>query len=311
MQLIRIILLLFSLSATAVLAQKSQVTILIDAGHGGSDPGHLSNNKAHMPEKELNLLIANKLGFYLENLLQHVQIIYTRKTDEFVSLDDRVSLANDKNVDLFISIHCNANEKTKIHGTESHVHSFDSKKSVKLAKNFEKEFSGRAGRNSRGVKNNDDREHSLQVLKYTKMTSVLVECGFLTNTAEANYLNTEHGQDIIASALFRGVRSYLQDEYPSISFIPKKKEEPKETASTDKGTKYYVQITSSADVIDTEHESFQRTGEKVIREKLNTTNKYKYRYLIGSYETKEEAKTVLEKVKKKGFPDAIIIQKKE
>lgn len=311
MQLVRILLLWACVIATTGLAQKTSVTVLIDAGHGGSDPGHLSSNKAHLSEKEINLLIANKLGSYLENLLQHVNVVYTRTGDEFVSLDDRVKLANEKNVDIFISIHCNANAKHKIHGTESHVHTFTSKKSVKLAKSFEKEFAARAGRHSRGVKDNDDREHSLQVLKYTKMTSVLVECGFLTNTAEANYLNTEHGQDIIASALFRGIRGYLQDEYPSISFVPSKKDEAKPGSTAEKGKKFYVQITSSIDVIDTEHESFQRTGEKVIREKLNTSGKYKYRYLIGGYASKETANEVLEKVKKKGFPDAIIVEKKE
>lgn len=308
MQLVRFLILAACLLPLALQAQKTRVSILIDPGHGGIDPGHLSNNAGHMQEKELNLLIAQKLGYYLTQNLQNVDVTYTRSSDESVSLDARVDQANTANVDYFISIHCNASEKTKCHGTESHVHTFDSKKSVALAKLFEKEFAGRAGRSSRGVKDNGDREHTLQVLKYTKMTSVLVECGFMTNAAEDNYLNSDRGQEIIASALFRGLRAHLQKEYPSIAFLKTETKDAKPAEASKTGS-YYIQITSSREVIDTDHASFKRTGEKVIREKLNTTSAYKYRYLIGSYKTKQEAKAVLEKVKGKGFPDAIIIEK--
>lgn len=305
MQLIRLFFFLAVLFPVAVQAQKTRISILIDPGHGGTDPGHMSHNANHLKEKELNLLIAQKFGAYLLQNLQNVDINYTRSEDAFVSLDARVEQANAAGVDYFISVHCNASEKLKCHGTETHVHTFDSKKSVALAKSFEKEFSGRAGRTSRGVKDNGDREHTLQVLKYTKMTSVLVECGFLTNTAEANYLNTDYGQEIIASALFRGLRAHLQKEYPSITFV-KSDAKPAEASKTGN---YSVQITSSKEVIDTEHESFKKTGETVTREKLNTSSAYKYRYTIGSFKTKKEAKAILEKVKNKGFPDAIIIEK--
>ncbi len=308
MQLVRLLLFSVLLFPVTVGAQKTRVSILIDPGHGGSDPGHLSANADHMQEKELNLLIAQKLGYYLSQNLQNIDVTYTRSSDESITLDARVDQANTANVDIFISVHCNASDKAKCHGTESHVHTFDSKKSVALAKLFEKEFSGRAGRSSRGVKDNGDREHTLQVLKYTKMTSVLVECGFMTNTSEANYLNTDRGQDIIASAMFRGLRAHLQKEYPTIAFL-KKESKPANAAEASKTGNYYIQITSSREVIDTDHESFKKTGEKVIREKLNTSSAYKYRYLIGSYKTKQDAKTVLEKVKGKGFPDAIIIEK--
>lgn len=305
MQFIRFFLVLILLSSSYSFAQKSKITVVIDPGHGGSDPGHLSVNKNHLPEKDLNLIIAKKVGTYLSDLLQNVEVIYTRTDDSFVSLEDRVEIANAKNVDYFISIHCNANERSKIKGTESHVHTMSSKKSVKLARSFEKEFAGKAGRNSRGVKDNDDREHSLQVLKFTKMTSVLVECGFLTNPSEANYLNTTDGQDILASAIYRGFKHFVMKEHPSITFLKTPKKEEFTTATGN----YYVQITSSKSPIDTEHESFKKTGETVIREKLATTSAFKYRYIIGSFDSKTSAKEVLDKVKKKGFPDAIIIQK--
>lgn len=288
-------------------AQKDKLVVVIDAGHGGSDPGHLSENKKHLPEKDLNLLIAKKVGNYLEQNLNNITVVYTRTDDLFLTLDQRVEKANAVKCDYFISIHCNANQRQKVHGTETHVHTMSSKKAVGLARTLEKEFSGKAGRNSRGVKDNGDREHSLQVLKYTEMTSVLIECGFLTNLNEAAYLNTTDGQDIIASAIFRGFRTFVQKEHPNISFL--KNAPSKKNETSQKGT-YYVQITSSKEVIDTNHDSFKRTGEKIIREKLNTSSAYKYRYIIGGFSSKEEAQNILQKVKKNGFPDALIFEKK-
>jgi N-acetylmuramoyl-L-alanine amidase len=294
--------------------KKEKVTVVIDPGHGGSDPGHLSENKNHLAEKELNLLISKKVGNYLEKYLKNVKVVYTRTDDTFPTLDDRVDLANSMGVDYFISVHCNANHKKTVHGTESHVHSLTSKKSVALAKEFEKEFSTRAGRKSRGVKDGNDREHSLQVLKYTNMTSVLVECGFLTNEKEANYLNTSSGQDILASAIFRGFRTQVFKDHPNISFTKStsdmeaddKKE--KENEEKSESGSFQIQLMSSKEPIDTEHESFKKTGLEITRTKLNTTSSYKYKYTSGPYTEKSKAEKDLEKAKKGGFKDAYIIK---
>jgi N-acetylmuramoyl-L-alanine amidase len=302
--------LLFSLTA---FAQSNKITVVIDAGHGGTDPGHLSKNKNLLPEKDINLLIANKFGAYIDQYLTNVTVLYTRTDDRFVSLDDRVFKANSIKADYFISIHCNANDRGMVHGTESHVNTMSATKSVQLAKIMEQEFSSRAGRHSRGVKDSQDREHSLQVLKYTSMTSVLLECGFLTNEKEAKYLNTTEGQAILASAIFRGFRTFIQGEYPSISFIKTQKMEPV-VASTGNNrtdpaaTKFSIQIMSSKEPIDTEADNFKKLGEKVIRQKVTSSSAYQYRYLVGSFARKEEGSVILKKVQANGFKDAIIIQ---
>lgn len=80
-------------------------TIVIDAGHGGKDPG--CNGVTHK-EKDVALAVALKLGKLIEDNLKDVKVIYTRKTDVFVELEDRAQIANENNADLFISIHCNA-----------------------------------------------------------------------------------------------------------------------------------------------------------------------------------------------------------
>lgn len=285
------------------------VTILIDPGHGGSDPGHESLNSSHLPEKDLNLLIAKKFGDYLTGKLENVKVLYTRTDDSFPTLDERVKMANSNDVDYFISIHCNGSPNTAICGTESHVHSMSSLKSVKLAKEFEREFSGKAGRQSRGVKDTEDREHTLQVLKFTNMTSVLVECGFLTNAKEAAYLNTTHGQEILASALFRGMRTFLKAQHPGTNFT---RGRSGTTASSGKtgGTEssYTIQIMSSKEEISTNAAMFRKLSKTVKREKVASTG-YRFRYVTGSFFSEEEAEKYRDEVRKRGFPDAIVVKK--
>ena len=99
-----------TVSSNGLFAQ-SKITLVIDAGHGGNDPGHLSSNENHLPEKALNLIISKLVGQYIDQNLTNVEVIYTRKDDSYVSLDDRVEKANTSNATYFISIHCNANEK--------------------------------------------------------------------------------------------------------------------------------------------------------------------------------------------------------
>jgi N-acetylmuramoyl-L-alanine amidase len=291
-------------TSMSVVGQTKQVVLVIDAGHGGKDPGHETSISGHLDEKELNLKIANYLGGYIDKYLQNVKVIYTRTTDATVSLDDRVDLANNSSADYFISIHCNGNERTTIRGTESHVHSMTASKSVSLARKIESQFSSRAGRHSRGVKDKADLTHSLQVLKFTNMTSVLVECGFITHTAEANYLNSTHGQEIIASAIFRAFRGFIQSEHPGTEFV-----KSESTTSTSASTgKYSIQIMSSKSAIEVDDASFKRLKMKVERKKLDTSSAYKYIYYVGDYSSKEEAKKALPDVQKRGFSDAIIIQ---
>ncbi|MCR9171511.1 MAG: N-acetylmuramoyl-L-alanine amidase [bacterium] len=304
-------LLLFSVlcATSSVVAQNKTVTLVIDPGHGGDDPGHLPNNTNLLPEKDLNLKIATYLGGYIEKYLQNVKVVYTRTTDVYPSLDDRVDKANNLNADFFISVHCNGNERTSVRGTETHVHSMDLKNSVSLAKAIEYQFSKRAGRKSRGVKDQRDLQHSLQVLKFTNMTSVLVECGFLTNDAEAAYLNTTYGQEIIASAIFRAFRSTIESQYPGTQFR-KSADSTTTTTTATTSTQYTIQIASSKSPIDPKKDPQMRKLElEVSRKELNTSSAYKYIYLAGSFDSKEGAKQALEGVKSSGFRDAIIVSK--
>ena len=92
-------------------------TVVIDAGHGGKDKGCLGSKSY---EKDVALAIALKLGVYLEETFPDLNVIYTRKTDVFVELQDRASIANKAKADLFICIHANAGS-TSAYGTETWV----------------------------------------------------------------------------------------------------------------------------------------------------------------------------------------------
>ena len=281
--------------------------MVIDPGHGGYDPGHLSTSPFLKTEKELNLKIAMFLGEYIEKYLQNVKVVYTRTTDVYPTLDERVSKANSINADYYISVHCNGNERRSIHGTESHVHAMSLSKSVALAREIEAQFAQRAGRKSRGVKDEKDLQHSIQVLKYTNMTGVLVECGFLTNDKEAEYLNTTAGQEIIASAIFRGFRSVIVKEFPTISFIRSAPNSPTQSEVV-ANAGYTIQIASSRDPIDTNDSRFKALKMDVNRVELNTTSAYKYIYTVGSYSSKTDAKSELPQIQSHGYNDAIVIK---
>jgi N-acetylmuramoyl-L-alanine amidase len=95
-------------------------TIVIDAGHGGHDPGCISYGK-DIYEKDICLKIAKKLGNKITDSMPGTNVIYTRTTDKFVPLWQRAAIANQNNADLFISVHCNAHAQSAFHGTETYV----------------------------------------------------------------------------------------------------------------------------------------------------------------------------------------------
>ena len=95
--------------------------VVLDAGHGGKDPGAMGTGRYKKTEKDIALDVTLKLGQYIENEFKDVKVVYTRIDDSFPSLNDRTSLANNVDADLFISIHCDSFTKNTAKGTSSHV----------------------------------------------------------------------------------------------------------------------------------------------------------------------------------------------
>jgi N-acetylmuramoyl-L-alanine amidase len=269
-----------------------EIILVIDPGHGGKDPGKPKANKGTLDEKNINLAIALKVGGYVKSNIPNVKVLYTRTTDVYLSLSDRTDFANRNKADVFISIHANSNPKSHIQGTETHIYSHKHTASKQLATLIEKEFAEKAARKSRGVIDATQRGHNLYVTQYVKMPSVLVETGYLTNPQEEEYLNSEWGQVIIASAIYRGLKTFV------------KTAPPKEDRS-----KYYkVQILASSKPVKINASQFGELEDQVIEITGNAQDKYRYKYMVGREYDMERAKILLKKVKNKGFDGAFIVE---
>jgi len=240
-------LLLLSFTEVNVIDNKIS-TIVIDAGHGGKDPG---TSGLFSKEKDIALDIALELGKTINKYLDDVEVIYTRDDDSFPSLNERANIANAKNADLFISIHCNsAPYSSKVHGTETYVMGLKrSGSNFEVAKrensvilmedNYEAHYDGFDPNSPESLilfslyqnaylenslklaQNIEDqfktrvgrnsrgvKQAPLVVLWKTSMPSILVETGFLSNKNEEKYLNDELGKTYIAHGIFRAVRDY-------------------------------------------------------------------------------------------------------
>lgn len=221
--------------------------VVIDAGHGGHDPGAIGKNSK---EKDIALAIALKLGNYIKANFKDVKVIYTRDTDVFVELWRRSDIANKANADLFISIHCNAVDNPKPYGTETYVMGLHkSKANLDVAKkensaillennsnenynNFKPnstesyilfslyqsafrdqsiDFAKKVEidfKNRVGRHSRGVQEAGYLVLWKTTMPSVLIETGFVSNANEEKFLLSEKGQDYIASGIYRAFKQY-------------------------------------------------------------------------------------------------------
>ena len=226
-------------------------TVVIDAGHGGHDPGALGQQTK---EKNINLAIALKLGNLIKSSLRDVKVIYTRDADYFVELYRRAGLANESKADLFISIHCNANKNHSLKGAETYVMGLHkSEANLNIAKlenaaillesDYQASYNGfdpnsdesyiifslnqnlnldqstdfaaaiQAQMEERvGMSNRGVRQAGFLVLYKTTMPSVLVETGYLSNPGEEKFLASSKGQDFIASAIFRAFKDVARHD---------------------------------------------------------------------------------------------------
>ena len=117
--------------------EKKEFVLVIDAGHGGKDPGAIGRKGTR--ESNVNLSVAKQLGSLIESKYPEVKIIYTRKTDVYVSLMGRATIANKAKADLFISIHSNASKNRNARGCETFTLGAGSSAEAKAAAKYENE----------------------------------------------------------------------------------------------------------------------------------------------------------------------------
>ena len=256
--------LLFSIDASAF-------TVVLDAGHGGKDPGALGT---YSKEKNINLNVVLKLGKLIEQNCRGVKVIYTRKTDKFIELYERAEIANNAKADLFISVHTNstasgntargsetyslslerANANLEVVKRENSVIQYETNRQRYAAMTVESAIMNeiiqgnnmrtsalfaksiqdeyvRTGRPNKGV-----HQAGFYVLRCTAMPSVLTELGFINTPSEEAYLNSEQGINELATCIYNAFRKYISPilrdmDTPDIQ--PQHDEKPASEASAD------------------------------------------------------------------------------
>lgn len=195
--------------------QVEQPCVVIDAGHGGDDPGKIGINDAL--EKDINLKIAFLVRDYLEQ--NDVKVIMTRETDaglydagasnkKVQDMKRRLAIIEDAKPRVTVSIHQNSYPEEYVHGAQVFYYN-GSTEGQKLAESIQTQFVKKVDpENKRQIKAND----SYYLLKKTATPIVIVECGFLSNREEAELLCREEYQEKAAWAIYMGIIRYLNDK---------------------------------------------------------------------------------------------------
>lgn len=258
-----------------VVAADKPYTVVIDAGHGGKDPGAIGRISK---EKDLNLSVALLAGKKIANLYPEVKVLYTRSTDVFLPLQSRADFVNRNNADLFICIHTNSAENRDAKGAETFVlgtEKMDANLDVAMRENaviklesdyqttyqgfdpnsvdsyimfelMQNQYMDQSLRFAELMQNQfinvnhrvdrGVRQAAFWVLLKSACPSVLVEMGFISNRAEENYLASKAGQDSIAQAI---CEAFAGVYHPKVALQEMSKETPKAEP------RYAVQILAS------------------------------------------------------------------
>ena len=184
----------------------SKITIAIDPGHGGNQPGAVypDENGNDVKEKDLTLPMSLMLADILEE--RGYNVVLTRTGDDSVSLADRAKMANAAQAEVFVSIHCNALDRTDYEGIFTYYYP-NSTRGEALAKQVQAGVVASTGGIGRGTPS-----ANFQVLRETTMPAVLVETGFMTHPGELARLCDPDYQQKIAQGIADGVEAYLKAE---------------------------------------------------------------------------------------------------
>ncbi len=221
--------------------------VVIDAGHGGHDPGAVGKKSK---EKDIVLTLALKLGKMIESNFSDVKVVYTRKTDEFIELYRRAQIANEIHADLFISLHINSNDSPTPYGFETYVMGLHkSQANLEVAKkenaailledNYKASYDGFDPNSPEAsiifslyqnafldqsldlsmriqqqfmkrIKSRDKgvKQAGFLVLYKTAMPAILIESGFISNPEEEEYIISEKGKNNIVLSIFEAFKDY-------------------------------------------------------------------------------------------------------
>lgn len=317
-------------------------TIVIDAGHGGKDPG-CHGSSAH--EKNVCLAMALELGRKIKEGYPEIKVVFTRDKDVFVELDDRAKIANKANADLFICIHANSASATA-YGTETYVlglHKTDAQAKIADRENSTIYLEADKGEKYKDFDMSPDaiiarqlqlsvfldqsilfadklqsefksigrfdrgvKQAGFLVLYKTTMPSVLIETGFLTNKEEEKFLADSAGQKKIAGAMFIAFEKY-KAELEGVDYKTRGKQEETDNADVEKKelndkVVFRIQIETSETKIAANSSRFKK--HEVFEYQQDKLYKYTVGEFIGDFSA---ANTYKNELRQKEFPNAFVV----
>ena len=204
--------------AVATTGAEAQKTVIIDAGHGGEDPGKVSSY-SDLKEKDINLKIAFKVKELLEK--EKYKVILTREEDKLVYTDgttniyekrkqdltQRKKTMDEGGADIVVSIHLNGFPEAKYHGAQT-FYPPNSEKSLKLAGSLQKSL--RELVDPENKREPQEKKDPIVILKELVTPTAIVECGFLSNAEEEKKLATDEYQSKLAAAIVDGINNYFK-----------------------------------------------------------------------------------------------------
>ncbi|AWM14926.1 N-acetylmuramoyl-L-alanine amidase [Flavobacterium sp. NRK F10] len=328
---------------------KNKFKIVLDAGHGGKDPG---NSYHGYVEKNIALATTLLVGKYLDKY-PDIEILYTRKTDVFIELKDRPKLANENNADLFVSIHCNSVKNLAPFGTETFVMGLNRSSTnlevakqensvILLEKDYKEKYNGFDPNKpetliglkilqeeyldqsialasiietkfTKKLKRNSRgvKQSPLWVLDASYMPSVLIELGFLSNKTEGSYLNSTKGKEEMAQAIVDAVLEYKKEYFDSSS--SEKSNTVQEANDTVKTTTVSKKgITFKVQIAASGRKLETRSSNfKGLKNISREQSGSLYKYFYGSEDSYDEAQDRLKEAKAKGYSTAFIVAYKD
>jgi N-acetylmuramoyl-L-alanine amidase len=334
--------LFFIVGNQTINAQDKIYTVVLDAGHGGTDPGNLGNG---FKEKNIALKVTLKVGEILKKQ-KKIKVVYTRNKDVFIELWKRGDIANNVKADLFVSLHCDSHT-TNAYGAGTFVlGARGNKKNLAIAKRensvilLEKDYKQRYNYNPNSPESviglsllqEENLDQSLllasliqnrlvrklkrrnrlvkmdnfQVLRETIMPSVLIELGFLTNKKEGRYLNSKKGQLAMSKSIASSITDFVnQLKLNAVDVVNDEVPvvtEIKEKKIVSKEEVFY-KIQISSSKRKIATKTYNFKGLKNV-ERVKVQSYYKYYY--GKTSNYKNIQSLLKRVKKKGYKSAFI-----
>lgn len=324
----------FFMTVSLELAAQKKYVVVLDAGHGGKDPGNTGNG---YKEKNIALKVAVAVGKQLQKE-GDIKVVFTRDEDVFIDLWKRGDIANQAKADLFVSIHCDSHTSNAygagtfvlgIRGNKKNLEIAKRENAVILLEDNYKRYEGFDPNSAESMiglsllqEENLDKsltiasyiqsnftkklkrldrkvkQDNFQVLRETIMPSVLIELGFLTNRNEGRYLNSKKGQKALSNSIALAIKKYInQLKLNTISMVD---EVVIEKSMTE--IQYKIQIASGKNKIATKSYNFR--GLRNV-ERVDVGSFFKYYY--SNSKVLEKAKKALKLVKRKGYKTAYIV----